>query len=190
MPPDYHEILDYVLIESHALQARIKELGQEISAHYEDKPGLILVGILKGSTLFMTDLIRQITVPHTIDFMDVSSYGAGARASDGYVRILMDLHTTIENRQVLIVEDIIDSGHTLHKVLRLLGARNPASLEVCTLLDKTERREIDVPIAFRGFAIPNVFVFGYGLDIDEYYRNLPFIGVVKPGVVITDTVST
>lgn len=190
LPPDYHDILDYVLIEPEALQSRIKELGQEISDHYEGKPGLILVGILKGSTLFLTDLMRQVATPHAIDFMDVSSYGAGVRASDGDVRILMDLHTTIENRHVLIVEDIIDSGHTINKVLRLLDARSPASLQVCALLDKTERREIDVPIAFRGFAIPNVFVFGYGLDIDEYYRNLPFIGVVKPGIVITDSVST
>jgi hypoxanthine phosphoribosyltransferase len=190
LPPDYREILDYVLVDSDRLQSRIQELGKDISAWYEGKPGLMLVGILKGSALFMTDLMRQVTAPHTIDFMDVSSYGAGVRESDGDVRILMDLHTTIENRHVLIVEDIIDSGHTLNKVLRLLAARGPASLQVCTLLDKAERREVNVPIAFRGFEIPNVFVFGYGLDIDEYYRNLPFIGVVKPGSIITDIFST
>ena len=188
MPPDYQEILDYILVDPDKLQGRIAELGKEITAWYADKPGLMLVGILKGSALFLTDLMRQISLPHTIDFMDVSSYGVGARQSDGYVRIMMDLHTTIENRHVLIVEDIIDSGHTLNKVLRLLNARGPASLQVCTLLDKAERREVEVPVAFRGFEIPNVFVFGYGLDIDEYYRNLPFIGVVKPGFVMPDTV--
>lgn len=185
MPPDYRDILDYVLVDSDALQSRIKLLGADISTWYADKPGLMLVGILKGSTLFMTDLMRQVTVPHTIDFMDVSSYGAGVRESDGDVRILMDLHTPIEKRHVLIVEDIIDSGNTLNQVMRLLEARDPASLKVCTLLDKFERREVDIPIQFRGFEIPNVFVFGYGLDIDEYYRNLPFIGVVKPGAFIS-----
>lgn len=184
--PRFQDILDYVLIEPDRLQARVAELGNEISTHYATTHGLMLVGILKGSTLFLSDLIRKITVPHTIDFMDVSSYGTGARASQGDVRILMDLHTPIENRHVLIVEDIIDSGRTLNKVMRLLSARSPASLQVCTLLDKAERREVEIPIAFRGFEIPNAFVFGYGLDIDEYYRNLPFIGVVKPGVTITD----
>jgi hypoxanthine phosphoribosyltransferase len=185
LPPTYEEILDYVLIDADRLQSRIRELGAEITAYYQGKSGLLMVGILKGSTLFLSDLMRQVRVPHTIDFMDVSSYGAGARASTGDVRILMDLHTPIENRNVLIVEDIIDSGHTLSTVLRLLGARNPASLEVCTLLDKTGRREVEIPIAFRGFPIPNAFVFGYGLDIDEYYRNLPFIGVVKSGIIAT-----
>jgi hypoxanthine phosphoribosyltransferase len=186
VPPHYQEILDYVLIEADRLQSRIDELGVEITAYYQTKPGLMMVGILKGSTLFLTDLMRKVDLPHTIDFMDVSSYGAGVRASDGDVRILMDLHTPIENRHVLIVEDIIDSGNTINKVMRLLSARGPASLQICTLLDKSERRVVKVPIAFRGFEIPNVFVFGYGLDIDEYYRNLPFIGVVKPGVVIAE----
>lgn len=186
MPPQYQDILDRVLIEPDRLQARIAALGAEISTYYQDTKGLMLVGILKGSTLFLADLMRQITIPHTMDFMDVSSYGAGIRASDGDVRILMDLHTPIEKRHVLIVEDIIDSGHTLNQVLRLLSARNPASLKVCTLLDKKDRREVDVPIAFCGFQIPNVFVFGYGLDIDEYYRNLPFIGVVKPETLLAD----
>jgi hypoxanthine phosphoribosyltransferase len=185
LPPEYQEILDHILIDPDKLQARVRELGQEISDWYADKPGLMLVGILKGSTLFMTDLMRAITTPHTIDFMDVSSYGAGVRESDGDVRILMDLHTSIEKRHVLIVEDIIDSGNTLNQVLRLLEARRPASLRVCTLLDKFERREVEIDIAFEGFRIPNVFVFGYGLDIDEYYRNLPFVGVVKPGIVIS-----
>ncbi len=186
MPPSYQEILDYVLIDADRLQARIAELGREVSEHYKNLDSLMLVGILKGSALFMADLMRQITVPHIIDFMDVSSYGAGVREAGNDVRIMMDLHSTIENHHVLIVEDIIDSGRTLHQVLKLLNARSPATLKVCALLDKHERREVDIPIAFTGFQIPNAFVFGYGLDIDEYYRNLPFIGVVKPGFVINE----
>ncbi len=186
MPPTYQEILDYILIDAGRLQARIAELGHEISEYYRQDGDVLLVGILKGSMFFLPDLMGQLTIPHTVDFLDVSSYGAGQRASTGDVRILMDLHAPIENRNVLIVEDIIDSGHTLAHVLRILSARQPASLRVCTLLDKAERREVDIPLAYVGFEIPNVFVFGYGLDIDEYYRNLPFIGVAKPGVVIIE----
>lgn len=185
MPRPYGEILDHVLIDSERLTKRVGDLGKEISAYYQNTPELILVGILKGCTLFLADLIRQIDVPHAVDFMDVSSYGAGARSSQGDVRILMDLHLSIERKHVLIIEDIIDSGHTLNKVMRLLTARSPTSLQICALLDKSERREVDIPLKFTGFQIPNDFVFGYGLDIDEYYRNLPFIGVVKPGVVLT-----
>lgn len=182
----YQEILKETLIDSERLQTRIAELGDEISADYQGKNDLILVGILKGSLLFMADLMRHITVSHHIDMMDVTSYGAGARASTGDVRILRDLAESIEGRHVLIVEDIIDSGHTLDHVLRLLDARRPASLKVCTLLDKKERREVDIAVDYVGFVIPNCFVFGYGLDIDEYYRNLPFIGVVKDGIVLID----
>lgn len=182
MLPTYQEILDHVLIPPKQLQERIAELGWQISDDYRQAGDLVMVGILKGSTLFLADLMRQVTIPHTIDFMDVSSYGAGARASSGAVRILMDLQSPIEDRNVLIVEDIVDSGHTLDYVLRLLGARQPANLDVCTLLDKSERREVDIPLKYAGFQIPNVYVFGYGLDIDEYYRNLPFIGVAKDGV--------
>lgn len=185
-PKPHEEILDYVLIDSDRLQARIGELGREISEGYTDSRKLILVGILKGSLLFIADLMRNLTVPHAVDFLDVTSYGAGARSSTGDVRILMDLSESIEGCHVLIVEDIIDSGHTLDHVLRLLRARQPASLKVCTLLDKHQRREVDIPLDYVGFAIPNCFVFGYGLDIDDYYRNLPFIGVVKDGVVLTD----
>jgi hypoxanthine phosphoribosyltransferase len=185
MPPSEKEILDHVLIDAERLQARIAELGKEISADYQAFDEIMLVAILKGSLLFLVDLMRHLTIPHTVDFMDVTSYGPGARASTGDVRILMDLHSTIKGRHVLIVEDIIDSGRTLEHVLRLLRARQPASLRVCTLLDKAERREVIVPLDYVGFSIPNVFVFGYGLDIDEFYRNLPFIGVVKPDVVIT-----
>jgi hypoxanthine phosphoribosyltransferase len=183
LPPAPEEFLDYVLIDSERLQSRIAELGVEISRDYQGKT-LVLVGILKGSLLFMADLMRHITTPNTVDFMDVTSYGAGKRSSTGDVRILMDLHLSIENRHVLIIEDIIDSGHTMAQVLRLLSARRPTSLKVCSLLDKTERREVELPIDYVGFPIENVFVFGYGLDIDEFYRNLPYIGVVKPGAEI------
>ncbi len=181
MPPRPEDILDYVLIDTDRLQQRIVELGREISHDYRGKKP-ILVGILKGSMLFMTDLMRHLEVPHTVDFMDVTSYGVGARSSTGDVRILMDLHSPIEERDVLIVEDIIDSGQTMAQVLRLLEARRPASLKVCTLLDKAERREVPMKLDYIGFEIPNVFVFGYGLDIDEFYRNLPYIGVVRPGI--------
>jgi hypoxanthine phosphoribosyltransferase len=183
MPPLYTELLDHVLIDQQRLQARIAELGKQISEDYKSQNDLTLVGILKGSTPFLIDLMRCVEVPHIIDFMDVSSYGIGARSS-GDVRILMDLDTPIEGRHVLIVEDIVDSGKTLQQVLGLLSARRPASLSVCALLDKKERREVDVPIRYVGFTIPNVFVFGFGLDIDEYYRNLPFVGVARDGAYI------
>ena len=185
-PRNYEDILDYILIDAAKLQARIVELGSQISADYEAYDDVMLIGILKGCMIFMTDLIRHLTIPHIVDFMDVTSYGVGARASTGMVRILMDLKIPLERRHVLIVEDIVDSGNTLSHVLRLLQARQPTSLRVCTLLDKAERREADVPLDYVGFTIPDVFVFGYGLDIDEYYRNLPFIGVVKPKVVIKE----
>lgn len=186
MPPAVKDILDYVLIDADRLQARIAEIGAQITADYSADRDLVLVGILKGSMLFMSDLMRRIDVPHNVDFMDVAAYGAGIRESSGTVRILMDMKVSIERRNVIVVEDIIDSGRTLDQVLRLLGARRPRSLRVCTLLDKAERREVPVPLDYIGFTIPNVFVFGYGLDIDEYYRNLPFIGVVKPGTVLID----
>jgi hypoxanthine phosphoribosyltransferase len=128
--------------------------------------------------MFLSDLMRHISVPHAIEFMAVSSYGAGKRESTGQVRISLDLNSDICNKDVLLVEDIIDSGRTIASVLELLTTRKPKSLNVCTLLDKAERREVDVPIRYTGFVIPNKFVFGYGLDLDEYYRNLPFIGVV------------
>jgi hypoxanthine phosphoribosyltransferase len=133
---------------------------------------------LRGGIVFLVDLMRYLTVPHQIDFMAISSYGAGTRESDGNVRVTLDLQTNIRDKDVLLVEDIIDSGHTISHVLELLSTRQPRSLKVCSLLDKAERREVVVPIHYRGFEIPNKFVFGYGLDLDEYYRNLPFIGVV------------
>ena len=176
---DYQKFLEEILISEDQLQARIRELGQEISRDYEGKD-LLLICILRGGVMFLTDLMRVLTIPHHIDFMAVSSYGAGARHSSGQVRITLDLTTSIEERDVLLVEDIIDSGYTIASVLELLHARRPQSLKICTLLDKAERRETEVPIHYCGFVIPNKFVFGYGLDLDQYYRNLPFIGVVRP----------
>lgn len=177
---DYHEFLEKILITQEELQSRIKEIGAEISKDYQGED-LLLICILRGGVMFLTDLMRALTIPHTIDFMAVSSYGAGARTSAGHVRITLDLTTSIAGRNVLLVEDIIDSGNTIASVLALLETRGPKSLRVCTLLDKAERRETEIPIHYRGFVIPNEFVFGYGLDLDEYYRNLPFVGVVQPG---------
>ena len=177
---DYHEFLEKILITQEQLQSRIKEIGAEISKDYQGED-LLLICILRGGVMFLTDLMRALTIPHSIDFMAVSSYGAGARTSAGHVRITLDLTTSIAGRNVLLVEDIIDSGNTIASVLALLETRGPKSLRVCTLLDKAERRETEIPIHYRGFVIPNEFVFGYGLDLDEYYRNLPFVGVVQPG---------
>jgi hypoxanthine phosphoribosyltransferase len=174
---NYKEFLAETLIDAKTLQARVKELGAEISADYPDG-NLLLICILRGGVPFMVDLSRHITSPHMMDFMAVSSYGAGKRESSGSVRVTLDLQTNIHSKDVLLVEDIVDSGHTIASVLELLQVRQPKSLKVCALLDKAERREAVVPIHYRGFDIPNKFVFGYGLDIDEYYRNLPFVGVV------------
>jgi hypoxanthine phosphoribosyltransferase len=174
---DYHEFLSEILIDEQSLQGRISELGAEISQDYQGEK-ILLVCILRGGVMFLTDLIRHITIPAAIDFMSVSSYGSGHRESSGEVRISLDLRTCLTGRSVILVEDIIDSGHTIKSVLDLLSTRHPKSLRVCTLLDKAERREVPVPIDYRGFTIPNKFVFGFGLDLDEYYRNLPFIGVV------------
>jgi len=173
---DYHEYLDEILVTEEALQARIAELGAEISRDYEGE-NLHLICILRGGVLFLTDLMRRISIPNTIDFMAVSSYGV-ARQSTGQVRITLDLKDDIQDRHVLLVEDIVDSGYTIASVLEFLETRHPKTLRVCALLDKPERREVDVPIHYRGFLIPNKFVFGYGLDMDEYYRNLPFIATV------------
>ncbi len=169
---------DQILIEPEKLQERIAELGRQLDADYAGKE-LVLVCILKGGVLFLTDLMRAVHIPHAIDFMAVSSYGVGARESTGVVRIIMDLERDIRDKHVLIVEDIIDSGRTLSYICNVLQSRQPASLKICTLLNKYERREIDVALDYVGFDIPNEFVFGYGLDVDEYYRNLPFIGVLR-----------
>lgn len=174
---DYHEFLDEVLITEEQLQKRTAELGAQISRDYLGEE-LILVCILRGGVLFLCDLMRHISVPNTVQFMAVSSYGVGARQSSGQPRISLDINTDIRDRNVLIIEDIVDSGHTIKAVLDFLCTRQPKSLRVCTLLDKASRREIPVPVDYLGFSIPDKFVFGYGLDIDEFYRNLPFIGTV------------
>jgi hypoxanthine phosphoribosyltransferase len=169
-----------VLVDEATIQQRVLELGAAISEAYAEQD-LVLVSVLKGSIIFMADLVRAITVPHEIDFMATSSYGA-ATSSSGVVRILKDLNISIQGRNILVVEDIIDSGHTLSYLLRLLQERQPASLRIVTLLDKPERRDVHIDVDWVGFSIPNEFVVGYGLDYDELYRNLPYIGVLKPSV--------
>jgi hypoxanthine phosphoribosyltransferase len=168
-----------VLITGAQLQTRIAELGEAISRDYAGKD-LLLVCILKGGVLFLSDLVRALHIPHAIDFMAISSYGGTRTESSGVVRILMDLNTSIENRNVLIIEDIIDTGRTLAYITQNLRTRNPASLKICTLLNKPSRRQVHVPLDYIGFDIPNEFVVGYGLDYNEIYRNLSFIGVLKP----------
>lgn len=175
---DYKEFLAEILIDEETLKRRTAELGAQISVDYPDG-NLLLICILRGGVPFLVDLSRKISSPHAMDFMAVSSYGIGKRESSGTVRVSLDLQTDIRGKDVLLVEDIIDSGHTISSVLELLHIRQPRSLKVCALLDKAERREAEVPIHYCGFTIPNKFVFGYGLDIDEYYRNLPFVGVVN-----------
>ncbi len=172
------EIIDHVLVDRDSLQRRVAELGQAISADYEGKD-LVLICVLKGGVVFLTELMRFITIPHEIDFLAISSYGIGQRESTGAVRLVMDLKADIAGRDVLIVEDIVDSGRTMDYLLRLFWARQPASLRVCTLLNKPGRRVVDVPLDYVGFDIPDEFVLGYGLDFDEKYRNLPYVGVLK-----------
>jgi hypoxanthine phosphoribosyltransferase len=165
-----------ILISADDLQARIRELGREITEEYAGRE-LLLVGVLKGAVFFMADLMRHLKVPCEIDFMAISSYGASTDSS-GVVRILKDLDINIEGRHVLVVEDIIDSGLTLSYLVRNLESREPESLEVCALLTKTARREMEVDVRYVGFEIPNKFVIGYGLDFAERYRNLPYVGVL------------
>ena len=174
---DYREFISKILIPEDVLQKRIQELGEEISRDYAGKD-LLLVCVLRGGIMFLVDLMRQIHIPHKIEFMAVSSYGLGQRSTTGQARITLDLDININDYHVLMVEDIIDSGYTMNSLLKLLSIRQPKSLEVCALLDKSSRREVEVPIRYRGFEIPDEFVFGYGLDMDEYYRNLPFVAVV------------
>jgi hypoxanthine phosphoribosyltransferase len=175
---DYREFLAEVIVSEADLQQRISELAGEINRDYQGQD-LLLVCILRGGIVFLTDLMRKLTVPHTLDFMVVSSYMVGARQSSGQARISLDLRTDIYNRNVLLIEDIVDSGYTIQAVLDVLGVRKPKTLNVCALLDKVTRREVDVPIRYRGFEIPDKYVFGYGLDVDEYYRNLPFVGALN-----------
>jgi hypoxanthine phosphoribosyltransferase len=165
-----------VLVAADDLQRRVVELGAEISADYAGRT-LLLVGVLKGAVFFLSDLMRFIDIPVEVDFMAVASYGS-ATDSSGVVRILKDLDVSIEGRDVLIVEDIVDSGLTLQYLMRNLGSRNPRTLEVCALLTKPERRKVDLPTRYVGFEIPDRFVVGYGLDYAERHRNLPFVAVL------------
>jgi len=173
--------IETILIDEATLQARIKTVAAQIEADYTDQDDLLLICVLKGAFVFLSDISRALKRPHAIDFMGISSYGKGT-TSIGAVQIIMDLKAPIENRNVLIVEDIIDSGRTLDYMRRTLLARSPASLRICTLLNKPARREIDVQVDYVGFDIPDEFVVGYGLDFDELYRNFPFIAVMKPQV--------
>jgi hypoxanthine phosphoribosyltransferase len=174
--PELAPAVGEILIDEETLAARVAELGAEVSVDYQGRD-LLLIGVLKGAVFFMADLMRHLTVPCEVDFMAISSYGASTDSS-GIVRILKDLDINIEGRDVLVVEDIIDSGLTLSYLMRNLESREPTSLEVCALLTKPARREIDVPVRYVGFEIPNKFVVGYGLDFAERYRNLPYVGVL------------
>jgi len=171
------ESIGEILVQADELQHRVRQLGAEITRDYEGKD-LLLIGVLKGAVFFLSDLMRHIEVPCEVDFMAVASYGSSTQSS-GVVRILKDLDAAIEGRDVLIVEDIVDSGLTLSYLFRMLGGRSPASLEVCALLTKPDRREVDMPIRYVGFEIPNKFAIGYGLDHAEHYRNLPYVAVLN-----------
>jgi hypoxanthine phosphoribosyltransferase len=166
-----------ILVQPDDLEHRVRELAAEISGDYAGRD-LLLIGVLKGAVFFLSDLMRHLEVPCEVDFMAVSSYGSSTDSS-GIVRILKDLDAPIEGRDVLIVEDIVDSGLTLSYLFRMLRARNPATMEVCALLTKPERREVDLPIRYVGFEIPNRFAIGYGLDHAERFRNLPYVAVLE-----------
>ncbi len=172
------EMIEEILIPENQIQKRVEQLGEQISRDYQGKQ-LFCIGVLRGAIVFLADLARYIKVPMVIDFMSISSYGISTESS-GVVRILKDLDENIENKDVLIVEDIIDTGLTLDYLLRMLKSRKPASLKVCTLLNKKERKKIKVPIDYCGFDIPDKFVVGYGLDFNGLYRNIPYILVLKP----------
>ena len=177
---DMRQDMETILFDQAQLEAKVAQLGEQISRDYEGKD-LLLVGVLKGSVVFMADLMRRITVPAAIDFMAVSSYGSGVKTS-GVVRILKDLDRSIEGKDLLIVEDILDSGMTLHYLRDLLRDRGCASVRIVTLLDKPERRKVGIHPDYVGFQIPDAFVVGYGLDYAEKYRNLPYVGILKPSV--------
>ncbi|ATZ68694.1 hypoxanthine phosphoribosyltransferase [Acinetobacter haemolyticus] len=168
-----------VMISSEEIQAKVKELGEKINAHYaQSDKELVLIGLLRGSVIFMADLCRAIEKPHELDFMTVSSYVNGTTVSSRDVKILKDLDGQIRGKDVLVVEDIIDSGRTLSKVMEILQTRNPNSIELCTLVSKPSRREIDLEVKFLGFEVEDRFIVGYGLDYDQKYRHLPFIGEI------------
>ena len=173
--------IERVLISEQEIADRVRAMGQQITQDYQDTPNVMLIGVLRGVAVFFGDMMRAIDLPVDIDFMSISSYGSSTRSS-GVVRILKDLDDSITGRHVVILEDIIDSGLTLSYLVRLLQERRPASLEICTLLDKPSRRLIEVPVKYVGFTIEDQFVVGYGLDYDQKYRNLPFVGILKPEV--------
>lgn len=177
---DMRQDIEEVLFSEEQISQIVARIGQEISQDYAGK-NLLLVSVLKGSVVFMADLMRAITIPARIDFMATSSYGSGVKSS-GVVRILKDLDLELKGYDILIVEDILDSGKTLQYLTRLLQSRGPASIRICTLFDKPERREVEVFPTYVGARIPDAFIVGYGLDYDEKYRNLPFVGILKPAV--------
>ncbi len=174
------EDIQEVLFSERQIAVMVERIGKEISRDYKGK-NLLLVSVLKGSVVFMADLMRSIDIPARIDFMATSSYGSGAKTS-GVVKIIKDLDINLEGYDIVLVEDILDSGKTLSYLMELLRSRNPRSLKICTLFDKPERREVDVEASYVGSVIPDAFIVGYGLDYDERYRNLPFVGVLEPSV--------
>lgn len=182
-PNDFHPYAEIakdvreILLTPEQIQARVAELGQQISIDYADKD-LLIVGVLKGVLMFMADLLRQITIPVAVDFIAVSNYSSEAR-DRGYVSLVKDLDIPITGRHVIFIEDVVDTGLTLNYLLRNLRARNPASLEVCVMFDKPVRRLVNIPLRYKGFDLPDQFVVGYGLDYQEKYRNLPFVGLLK-----------
>jgi hypoxanthine phosphoribosyltransferase len=173
----FPEKIANLLISSEELKKRVAELGEAITNDFRDRD-LTAVGILKGSALFTADLVREIRLPLVLDFMSITSYG-GSSSPTGVVKILKDLDTDIENRDILIVEDIVDTGLTLNYLMKILRAHNPANISLCTLLDRRVRRIIDLPLKYIGFEVPDIYVVGYGLDHQQQYRNLPFIGTLK-----------
>lgn len=175
-----HPDVEQILFDEEKIAEIVQNMGRQISEDYKGK-NLLLISVLKGSLIFMADLMREITVPCAIDFLSVSSYGAGTTTS-GEVRILKDLDTTLEGKDVLVVEDILDSGVTLSYLLKNLSARNPNSIRLCTFLDKPERRRVNITADYIGASVPDEFIVGYGLDYAELYRNLPYVGVLKPCV--------
>jgi hypoxanthine phosphoribosyltransferase len=178
--PAIHRDVEEVLLTEQQIHDRVAQLGQQLAEDYAGRLP-VLVSVLKGSIIFMADLIRATPIPLSLDLMEVSSYGSGTETS-GQVRILKDLSSSIQDRDVIVVEDIIDTGLTLNYLLRYLGERHPASIRICCLLDKPARRLAEIEIDYRGFTIADRFVVGYGLDYDERYRNLPYVGVLRPSV--------